>query len=90
MSWLITWVQSGNAATLIAGLVAVEMIAIAVWRGRPGFGIILGLVPGLFLVLALRAALLGHGAEWVGLWLTLSLPAHLLDLKLRLGKRDAS
>ena len=74
------WVSSGNAIALIIGIVMIEMLVLAVWlRGHAG-PIILGLIPGLCLMLALRAALLGQGASWVIIWLTASLPFHLIDL----------
>ena len=41
--------------------------------------------PAVFIILALRAALVGAGWELVALLLTLSLPLHLMDLRGRLG-----
>lgn len=43
--------------------------------------------PAVFIVLALRAALVGAGWEVVALLLALSLPLHLMDLRGRLGNR---
>lgn len=43
------------------------------------------LLPGALLFLALRAALTGMGWQWVALFVTLSLPAHLYDLGRRNG-----
>jgi hypothetical protein len=77
------WLESGNAVLLVIAVVGVEMVMLVLvlkGRSRP---IILGLVPGLCLMLALRAALSGQGAEWVGFWLTAALPAHLADLYVR-------
>lgn len=46
---------------------------------------ILGLIgPAVFIILALRAALVGAGWEWVALLLALSLPLHLMDLRARI------
>ena len=44
--------------------------------------------PAVVIVLALRAALVGAGWEWVALLLALSLPLHLMDLRWRLGMTD--
>ncbi len=84
------WLESGNAVLLVIAVVIVEALVLVLVlksRSRP---IIVGLVPGLCLMLALRAALSGQSAEWVGLWLTAALPAHLVDLYIRVksaGKR---
>ncbi len=90
MNWLIQWVESGNAITLTVGVIAAEILILAMWRGKRAATVILGLVPGLCLMLALRAAIIGQGAEWIGMWLTASLPAHVLDLRLRLKEGGAS
>ncbi len=74
------WVSSGNAIALIIGIVLIEMLVLAVWLRGHARPILLGLIPGLFLMLALRAALSGQGASWVIIWITASLPFHLIDL----------
>ncbi len=77
----------GHAADLVLVVLAIE----AVWLRMRGwsFGRIVGLIgPAVFIVLALRAALVGAGWWWVAILLALSLPLHLLDLRGRLG-RDA-
>lgn len=87
-AWLAVWLTGGHAILLIIGLIIVEGALVAMflrWRAVP---ILVGLVPGLCLAAALFAALTGAGAEWVGLWLTLSLPAHLVDLRLRWRSTD--
>jgi hypothetical protein len=59
----------------------------AVWLVSRGWSLkrIAGLVgPAVFIVLALRAALVGAGWEWVALLLALSLPLHLIDLRGRI------
>lgn len=49
---------------------------------------IAGLIgPAVFIVLALRAALVGAGWEWVAALLALSLPLHLMDLRGRLANK---
>jgi hypothetical protein len=74
------WVASGNAMAVIIGIVIIEILVLGLWlKGRAG-PLVLGLIPGLCLMLALRAALSDHGAPWVILWITASLPFHLIDL----------
>jgi len=77
---------SGHAADLVLAVLALE----AVWLKSHGwrFAKIIGLVgPAGFIVLALRAALVGAGWEWVAVLLALSLPLHLMDLKGRLDEQ---
>lgn len=78
------WFESGRAVDLVLFVLAVEAGAIA-WLGGARRATLLGaLVPGLFLLLALRAALTGAPWQAVALFLALALPAHLLDLGRRL------
>ena len=72
--------------TLLADVVLLVMLAEGAMLARNGRGWAVAataLLPGALLVLALRAAL--GGASWplVALPLTLSFPAHLLDLHAR-------
>jgi hypothetical protein len=88
--WLQDWLESGNAVLLMIAIILVEIAVLGFAyksRSRP---IIVGLIPGLCLMMALRAAMTGQGAEWIGLWLTASLPAHLIDLygRTRAAGRD--
>jgi len=74
---------SGLAADLVLAVLTVE----AVWLKTRGWGVakIIGLIgPAAFIVLALRAALVGAGWEWVAVLLAVSFPLHLMDLKQRL------
>lgn len=77
---------TGAVADLVLAVMAVECLALTLWwRGRRGLGRAfldsLSLIaPGVFLVLALRAALTDQDWRVVAVWLTLSLPAHLLDV----------
>ena len=71
------WFESGRAVDLVLFVLA--------WLGGARRATLLGaLVPGLFLLLALRAALTGAPWQAVALFLALALPAHLLDLGRRL------
>ena len=71
---------SGHAVDLIIAVLALEIVAFAVWRRPSLVNAIVAALPGLFLLLALRAALIGAGWMMIALWLALSLPAHLADL----------
>ncbi|MDJ0643728.1 MAG: hypothetical protein QNJ15_13015 [Erythrobacter sp.] len=78
---------SGHAADLVLAVLVVE----GVWLRSRGwrFSRILGLLgPAAFIVLALRAALIGAEWWWVAILLALSLPLHLMDLRGRLVRDD--
>jgi hypothetical protein len=84
MELIETFFASGHAADLVLFVLALE----AAWLKMRGWGWakIAGLVgPAVFIVLALRAALVGAGWEWVAVLLACSLPLHLMDLKGRLS-----
>ncbi len=78
------WVNGGGAVGLVIATVVAEMLVLGFgMKGRAG-PILIGLIPGLCLILALRAAILGHGALWIMIWVTASLPFHLIDLYQRI------
>ncbi|MEO0590163.1 MAG: hypothetical protein AAFZ11_06330 [Pseudomonadota bacterium] len=75
---------SGHAADVVIAVLAVE----GLWLRRRGWSLariarVLG--PAVFIVLALRAALVGASWHWVALALAASFPLHVLDLRARLG-----
>jgi hypothetical protein len=80
--------MSGKATALIAGLVAVEAVALAAVFRRAGRG---ALVPGLLanlaagaaLMLAVSASLAGSGWQAIAGLLGVALAAHLVDMALR-------
>ena len=76
---------SGHAADLVLAVLAAE--ALWLWRAKGwSWARIAELVgPAVFIVLALRAALVGAGWEWVAVLLACSLPLHLMDLRGRLA-----
>ena len=78
---------SGHAADLILFILTLELVWLAV-GGRLPIADAIGLaVPGMLIVLGLRAAL--TDAEWpfIAGPLALALPVHLLDLRRRLASR---
>ncbi|MCG6897639.1 MAG: hypothetical protein LJE61_05510 [Thiocapsa sp.] len=79
---------SGALIDLILGLVLIEAVVLTVVHRFTGRGVaprdLFGmLLAGVFLLLAVRAALVGADWGWVGLWLMLSLLAHLADVSVR-------
>ena len=82
------WFQSGRVADIVVAVMVLEalaLIAIRVIKGR-GFAVryvISNLMAGLFLVLALRAALTGAAWPWIAASLSAAFVAHIADLALR-------
>ncbi len=84
--------SGARLADIVLVLTALEAAVLLVWRRRSGRGLtppaILGmLVPGIFLLLALRMALLGRAWPWIALCLFLSGLAHAGDLIGRLKRQ---
>ena len=77
---------SGHAVDLVLVVIILEAGLLRFWRGFSLADIIALMLPGVFLLMALRAALTGAGWPWVCAWVTLSLPAHLFDLQRRSKK----
>jgi hypothetical protein len=80
---------SGRIVDAILILVVVETVALAFYRRLTGRGIavralIANMLAGGFLLLAVRAALVGADWTWVGASLFAALLAHLADLATRL------
>jgi len=90
---LAQWIASGHLVDLILVFMMLEVIALMVYRARSNRGmalldILLALIPGAFLLLALRAALTGMPWIWIALALTAALPSHLLDIARRSQSRS--
>ncbi|SHN51621.1 hypothetical protein [Erythrobacter sanguineus] len=84
MEWLFA---SGHAADLILGVLVIEAAWLRLGRGW-GWGAMVRLLgPAALIVLGLRAALTGMDWWWIALPLALSLPLHLMDLRVRLAAR---
>jgi len=82
------WFESGHAIDFILAVVALEILGLYAWRRRTRRGLplrdVIGqLSAGVFLLLAVRCALVDAGWYWTASFLTLSLPAHALDLARR-------
>jgi hypothetical protein len=85
-------VRSGQVADLVLACLLIEAVALLAWRRFAGRGpavaeVLALLLPGAFLVLALRFALTGAAWPLIPAMLAAALGAHLLDLGRRLRGR---
>lgn len=71
---------SGHAVDLVIAVMLVEAVILRVRRRGDGMAIVLTFVPGLLILLGLRAALVGADWPLIALPLALSFPVHLVDL----------
>ncbi|MBY0520767.1 MAG: hypothetical protein K2P79_10110 [Sphingomonas sp.] len=80
-------IADGHAVDIVLLVIAGE--AFWLWRGRrwSGRALICRLMPGVMMMIALRAALTGQHWVWIALALALSFPFHLADLWLGPGAR---
>lgn len=74
---------SGRAVDLVLLFMAFEAAFPILVRKRQIVAVVLTILPGAAMMLALRAALTGASWQWVAMWLTVSLPLHLADLRHR-------
>jgi hypothetical protein len=82
------FVRSGQVADLILACLALEALVLLGWRrmagrGLPPVDVLALLLPGAFLVLALRLALTGRAWMLIPAALIAALAAHLFDLHRR-------
>lgn len=80
--------STGRIVDLIVAIVIVEALLLSIYRWRTARGVEIVdllnmLLPGLFLLLALRGALVGAHWIWIAGFLVLSLVTHLADLRRR-------
>ena len=81
-----TFIYGDRLADIVLAVLAIEALWLKFAKGW-GLAKIAGLLgPAMFLVLALKAALIGAGWEVVAVLLALSLPLHLMDLRGRLAQ----
>jgi hypothetical protein len=76
---------SGHVVDFILVLIFLEAVFIAVFRGKTGRGVRLrevasSLLAGVFLLLALRCALVEERWPWIATWILAAAIAHLADL----------
>jgi hypothetical protein len=86
------WFVSGRIIDLILAIVLLEAVGLWLWRRVSGRGLsiaeIIGLLlSGVFLILAVRAALTGAPWPLISLLLLLSFAAHLYELWRRLAEK---
>ncbi len=74
---------TGHAVDVVLAFMAVEAIILIAFKRRAPLTVLLTILPGAVMMLALRAALTGAGWQIVAIWLTVSLPLHLADLRHR-------
>lgn len=74
---------SGHAVDLVLAVMAAEALLLIGVRKHAARTVILMILPGAAMMLALRAALTGAGWQIIALWLTVSLPLHLADVRHR-------
>lgn len=78
------FVQSGRAVDVVLLVIAVEFIALVSLarekRARAALTWFFALMPGVMLLLALRAALVGADWPWVASLIAASFPFHLIDI----------
>jgi hypothetical protein len=77
--------SSGRVVDLILAVLLLEVVALTAWRRHGSIRtslakLVVAALPGVFLLLALRAALNGAGWMWMALWLFASFPAHIADI----------
>ena len=77
--------SSGHAVDLVIAVMAAEfglIILLKSARDRPiaAINMLFAMAPGVFILLALRAALTGAGWIWIALFLAASFPIHVADL----------
>jgi hypothetical protein len=75
-----TWLTSPMLIDFVILFTVVEACVLRAFRYRP---VVAMLLPGICLLLALRAALAGAAWPWVPMALTAALAAHLWDVRLR-------
>lgn len=77
---------NGTAADIIIVVILAEAVWLRLHRAWPVMALLCRLMPGLLMMLALRAALTGQDWLWIALPLTLSFPFHLVDVWSGAGK----
>ena len=74
--------NSGYVVGLVLAVMGIEAVAMIAMK-KSSLTVTLTIAPGAAMMLALSAALTGASWHWVAIWLTVSLPLHLADLRHR-------
>ena len=82
--------RTGRIADIVIAVMVLEALAFVIaartrTRTWSLAAMLAGLLPGLFLVLALRGALVQASSLWIAAALSAALVSHLLDMRLRLS-----
>lgn len=81
------FVRSGRAVDVVLLVIAIEFFVLIGMRHgqrrRAAVDSFFALAPGAFLLLAIRAALVGADWSWIALLIAASFPFHLIDLMRR-------
>ena len=80
--------SSGLAADSVLVVLALEALWLRLRHSWSFKRLALALGPAVFIVLAVRAALVGASWHWVALALAASFPLHMLDLRARLRYKN--
>ena len=86
------WFADGRLADVVLAATVIEFVVLAGWHARTGGGLSLPallrmLLPGVFLTLALRVALVGGAVTLLALCLLLAGLAHAVDVQARWSGR---
>lgn len=76
---------SGHAVDVVLAVIVLEAVWLVGTRRMSLWAAVLVLGPGAFILLGVRAALVGADWWWVSLALLASFPLHLLDLRRHLN-----
>jgi len=81
-------IESGRIVDIVLAVLILEVVMLAFWHRRTGRGVaalpaMLNAGAGGSLALALRAALVGDGWQWVTVWVLCALVFHAADLARR-------
>ena len=74
--------NSGYVVGLVLAVMSIEAVAMIAMK-KSSLTVMLTIAPGAAMMLALGAVLTGASWQWVAIWLTVSLPLHLADLRHR-------
>jgi hypothetical protein len=85
---MLMWLTDGRIVDLVLAVTLVEALVLGSYHHRTGRGlapavVLALLLPGVCLMLALRAALIDAWPGWIAFWLAAAFAAHLLDLRQR-------